>query len=219
MTAFIVSSTNTHIDLTFLETQQHKKESQTKKRREKDIWLTAFLITVPWIFPKPTPRKVIDAYVYFICGINWLTQFGAISKGSRLFSDVLPNLNMINYLWFSAEFAVLFSVIISRPFGCILSSFICLWLGTNLLNNEMSSQASCCPTCLNPTRGESFTPYWRCSATGCTTSSRTTESSYWVICTAWLPCHRPTRTSCICGNVDTRLHTSHIFTLDSMSMR
>ncbi len=66
---------------------------------------------------------------------------------------------------------------------------------------SLSVQASCCLTCLSLTRGESFTRYWRCSVTGCTTSSRTTESSCWVICTVWLLCPRPTRISCIYGNV------------------
>lgn len=62
-----------------------------------------------------------------------------------------------------------------------------------------SAQASCCLMCLSLTPGESFTRYWRCSATGCTTSSRTTESSCSVTCTVWLLFPRPTRTSCICG--------------------
>lgn len=61
-------------------------------------------------------------------------------------------------------------------------------------------QASCCLTCSSLMRGASFTRYWRCSATGCTTSSRTTESSCSATCTAWLLFPRPTRTSSICGN-------------------
>lgn len=65
---------------------------------------------------------------------------------------------------------------------------------------EISSvQASCCLMCSSLTPGESFTRYWRCSATGCTTSSRTTESSCSVTCTVWLLSPRPTRTSYICG--------------------
>lgn len=62
-----------------------------------------------------------------------------------------------------------------------------------------SAQASCCLMCSSLMPGESFTRYWRCSATGCTTSSRTTESSCSVTCTVWLLFPRPTRTSCICG--------------------
>lgn len=65
---------------------------------------------------------------------------------------------------------------------------------------EISSvQASCCLMCSSLTPGESFIRYWRCSATGCITSSRTTESSCSVTCTVWLLFPRPTRTSCICG--------------------
>lgn len=59
--------------------------------------------------------------------------------------------------------------------------------------------------------GESFTLYWRCSAIECTTSSRTTESSCWVICTVSLLYPRPIKTSYICGNVNT--HTSKILTV------
>lgn len=63
-----------------------------------------------------------------------------------------------------------------------------------------TTQASCCLTCSSLMRGASFTRYWRCSATGCTTSSHTTESSCSATCTAWLLFPRPTRTSCTCGN-------------------
>lgn len=79
----------------------------------------------------------------------------------------------------------------------------------------LSKQASCCRTCLSVTRGGSCTRYWRCLATGCTTSSRITESSCSVTCTVWLLYPRPTRTSCICGNVDPHphiaLHLEHVF--------
>lgn len=71
-----------------------------------------------------------------------------------------------------------------------------------------SKQASCCQTCLSVTRGGSCTRYWRCLATGCTTSSHITESSCSVTCTVWLPSPRPTRTSCICGNAEPRPRAS-----------
>lgn len=77
-----------------------------------------------------------------------------------------------------------------------------------LTNALLSEQASCCQTCLSVTPGASCTPYWRCLATGCTTSSHITESSCSVTCTVWLLCPRPTRTSCICGNVDPHPHVS-----------
>ena len=55
--------------------------------------------------------------------------------------------------------------------------------------------------CSRATRGGSCTRCWRCSVTGCTTSSRTTACSCSATSTHSPPCRRPTRTSYISGTL------------------